>query len=383
MKKLEMKNKGSIIKTVVIYIVTMLIVVEGAILTIDGSFIKKEYSRIWDQNYIESLDSDGEKILAGALTASSSHNMQPWLVKKIDDVTYELYADMSKDLSVIDSNHTQMLMSQGSFIEAFSQTATKYGYQTEVTLEDMDFSSDMPFIATLKLEKNFEVNDVDVVSSSSVNPKANKNGLADVTEEIEKALELYPTFTYQLIENENLAEFKSVLLTGTEIESRNQAATEELINVFRWTQRDKNKFRNGLTLNISSPIMQPIVQSFMKVFPSSWESFGEQGIDAFEKRLESERGYVLLKSTTDTPEDYVNIGRLYQSLSQNVGGYLIRPAVQVLETFDDMQSINQSFQAEYGDDSTVMLIIGLQELNLKINQNNPAPRHLVEDILIP
>ncbi|MGB5822586.1 MAG: hypothetical protein WBH44_00805, partial [Proteocatella sp.] len=352
------------------------------LLIIDGSFSKRKYSQIWNKEYIESLESDGEKIIAGAIKASSSHNMQPWIVKKIDSMTYELYADMSKDLAVIDSDHKQMLISQGSFIEAFSQTAINYGYQVDVNLENMDFSTAQPLVATLKLDKKYEISNADAVSSSSVNPKASEKGLDSVKEEVEKSLALYPSLDYDLVSENDLESFKAILLMGTEIESRNQAATEELLKIFRWTERDKNKFRYGLALNNMSPIMQPLIQPIMKVFPSTWQVFGEQGIDAFKTRLESEKGYLLIKSSATNPKDYIYVGRLYQILSQNVGGYIIRPAVQVLETFDDMKDVNQAFQSEYGDTETVMLIIGLQELGSDTSRSRPAPRHLVEDILI-
>jgi nitroreductase len=382
-KNLEVKKKVPKIKVIVLSILIFLVMAICTLCIIDGRFSKQKYTQIWNAEYIASLDSDGEKIIAGALKASSSHNMQPWKVKKIDNMNYELYADMSKDLMVIDSDHKQMLISQGTFIEAFSQTAIQYGYQVKARLENMDFSVKQPLVATLKLDKKSEKTNVNAISSSSVNPKVSENGLAGVKEELEKDLSVYPSLDYELISEKDLQNFKGVLLKGTEIESRNQAATEELLEVFRWTERDKNKFRYGLALNNMSPIMQSIIQPVMKVFPSTWEAFGEQGIKSFKTRLEGEKAYILIKSTTTSPQDYISVGRLYQTFSQNVGGYTIRPAIQVLETFDDMKGVNQAFQLKYGKTETVMLIIGLQELNSDASQSRPAPRHLVEDVLIP
>ncbi len=63
-----------------------------------------------------------------------------------------------------------------------------------------------------------------------------------------------------------------------------------------------------------------------------------------------------------------------------MGGYDLRPAMQVLENFEAMKSLNMRFQQEYGIDGEVVLIIGLQEKTDKSARSNP--RHLVEDIVI-
>lgn len=63
-----------------------------------------------------------------------------------------------------------------------------------------------------------------------------------------------------------------------------------------------------------------------------------------------------------------------------VGGYDLRPAIQVLENFEAMKSLNMRFQQEYGIDGEVVMIIGLQEKIGKSASSNP--RHLVEDIVI-
>lgn len=63
-----------------------------------------------------------------------------------------------------------------------------------------------------------------------------------------------------------------------------------------------------------------------------------------------------------------------------VGGYDLRPAMQVLENFEAMKSLNMRFQQEYGIDAEVVMIIGLQ---VKIGKSASSnSRHLVEDIVI-
>ncbi|WP_330696173.1 hypothetical protein, partial [Anaerotignum sp.] len=84
----------------------------------DGAFMKTKYNIAEDRYDIEkNIMSEGEfQLIRGGIASSSSHNMQPWKIKILDENTFLLYGDMDKTLPVIDPDNKQLLMSLGTFI---------------------------------------------------------------------------------------------------------------------------------------------------------------------------------------------------------------------------------------------------------------------------
>lgn len=76
--------------------------------------------------------------------------------------------------------------------------------------------------------------------------------------------------------------------------------------------------------------------------------------------------------------DYVLAGQLYQRLIFESRQFDIKPAMQVLENFEAMKSINEQFAKEYGVNGEVIMILGVKDAVL----SKSNPRHLVEDIII-
>ncbi len=359
--------------------IVILAVILITLLVVDGVFLERKYLSVWDQKYLDSLDADQERLIACALRASSSHNLQPWLVKMISDQTIELYADMNKKLTIIDEGNQQMLISQGAFIEEYVIAAQHYGYQVEVALKQPDFNQPRPLIATLTIEKGGEPGALDLISSATVSVKQSDKNLE---EDVKKALAPYSELRYQIVVGEDLDTLKNSLMEATIAESHDQAAMEELLKVFRWTEWDKNELRDGLTLRNMNPLMQHLIQPLMKIFPSDWKGFGEQGIAQFRDRLLTESAYVLIDSKTTDSYAYLNTGRAYQRLCSEISGYTIRPAVQLVETYGAVKQWNESFQVTYGNDGEVLFLFGAAEQNQNESKSQPGPRHLVKDIMI-
>lgn len=170
------------------------------------------------------------------------------------------------------------------------------------------------------------------------------------------------------------------MLEGTIIESKNEASTKELLDVFRFAEWQKNKYRYGLSLNTLPGIIKPFIQPMMKSSPNNWQEFGDSSIKQFQDRLSIQNKYILIKCDNPNNLEYIYSGQIYQKLIFEVSNYNLRPCMQVLENFEAMKSLNMQFQQEYSADGEVVWIIGLQDKTNKLTSSNP--RHLVEDILI-
>lgn len=348
---------------------------------LDGTFLEKNYASVWDEQYIERLENDQSRMIALALRSASSHNMQPWLVKPIHSDQFELYADMSKALGVVDGQNRQLLVSQGTFLESYRQAAAHYGYTVRIEYHELDLNQPMPLIATVSVHKNTGIYTVDALASCTYGSSPS-NEEVDLARSLDGIIAEFPGFSYTIIASPPEVErLQGILLEGTIIESKDEAATKELLDVFRWTEWEKNRYRYGLSVNELPSVAKPFIQPIMRVASRNWQAFGESGIAQYEKRLATQTMYILLKNNSPGNLEYIQIGQLYQKLLSRVPAYDFRPAMQVLETFDAMKPVHTRFQSLYSQESEVVMIIGIQEKDRSKANNNP--RHILEDIIIP
>lgn len=371
---MKKRNKAMII------IGSLLLIAILVFISLDGTFLTKKYDSVWSDKYIEGLGNDQSMMIAYGIRAASSHNTQPWLVKLISADTIELYADMDKALHVVDGDYKQLLMSQGTFIESYKLGALKYGYGVDITYSVPNFDEKIPLIATVKVSEEPNMDKVDAISSATYDA-AYSEGDIDLRKTLDACIAEYPGFNYTIIESSSDVEkLESILLEGTIIESKDEAATKELLDVFRWTEWEKNEYRYGLSLNTIPGILKPFIQTLMKFTSTNWVAFGDSGITQFKDRLDKQIKYILIRSDNPSNLEYLYSGQIYQKLIFEVSDYNLRPAMQPLENFEAMKSLNMQFQQEYGNDDEVVWIIGMTEKTGKSTNSNP--RHLIEDIII-
>lgn len=73
-------------------------------------------------------------LLAHAILAPHSHNLQSWIVDLAEPDTLTLWLDPTRLLPETDPFHRQMLMSQGTFLELLDQAARQRGLRAEIAL---------------------------------------------------------------------------------------------------------------------------------------------------------------------------------------------------------------------------------------------------------
>ncbi|MFN3493003.1 MAG: twin-arginine translocation pathway signal protein, partial [Hydrogenophaga sp.] len=73
-------------------------------------------------------------VLAHAILAPHSHNLQSWLVDLSEPDTITLFIDRGRLLPETDPFSRQMLMSQGTFLELLDQAAREKGLRADVEL---------------------------------------------------------------------------------------------------------------------------------------------------------------------------------------------------------------------------------------------------------
>jgi hypothetical protein len=90
----------------------------------------------------------GRRIVELACGAPSVHNTQPWRWQ-VEELTIELYADLSRRLEVADPSGRNLVLSCGAALHHFRVAAAALGYPAEV--ERMPDPADTTHLATLRL----------------------------------------------------------------------------------------------------------------------------------------------------------------------------------------------------------------------------------------
>ncbi|WP_312070477.1 hypothetical protein [Anaerotignum propionicum] len=362
---------------IIVFLSAIAIVIFG-MASWDGAFLKTKYNIGEDKYDIEKniMSEEEFQLIRGGIASSSSHNMQPWKIKIQDENTFSLYADMDKTLPIIDPENQQLLMSLGTFIGSVKETAKKKGLDMDVQYAPIYTSEKLNLIATFQIIEKAE-SKVDGITSAT-------QGMKKETPKLEEEVILdfmeTPLKGYQklwIMEEQKLL-LQEYLLKGTMIEGGNQKATEELLQIFRFTKWAKNQYRYGLSLNTMSPALRMFVEPLVGA-SQEWECFGKNSVTAFKQRLKNEKAYMIISLENPTPSDYIRVGEALSFLGLHTEGYTIKPAVQLMEPLEGMNEAYSEMKETFGIQGEVMLILGFTERGTGYHD---SVRHQVMDIII-
>jgi hypothetical protein len=291
-------------------------------------------------------DTDIRKILYYASLAGSSHNTQPWKAEVYPNDSILVFTDTSRLLSVVDPKGIELLISVGAFIENLDIAANALGYKTEIAVYNAGLSLSLP-AASIKLTK----------AVSSLNQEhlkelelRNTLRIPFSTDEIkaedsEKLVALDPGNTVFISSNSPDGRFMAEKeLEAFTIQSYQKEAQDELATWIRFSDKDVNTKRDGLTpagMGIKG-IGGFMVRNFMKPEDSKKESFVKAGVEKTKKQVENCGGWILITTEKDDAVDWINVGRMYERLnikcrSLNLG---FHPMNQLIEVQAIEQEVN-------------------------------------------
>lgn len=357
-------------------VVLMLIIVSFVLLSImNGTFLKKDYLIENDQynDTLHKMTPNQFYLIKSGISAASSHNMQPWKITIENNDTFTLNVDMNKRLPVIDQSNNQLLISQGTFIENVKYAAKQSDIELNVDYLSINLSEERPSIATFTITNSID-SDLDVITQSTYIPSTHK--IVDLEKIIDEIESQYP-LSIELITDSRMNKLKDLLRLANKIESENEDAMNELLEIFRFSRWDMNQYKYGLSLNTIHPMIGFFINPLLDVF-NDWRQFGQSSITVFEERLGNEFGYILVKTQNPSQSDYVQTGELLSKLTHQLNGYRIQPAYQILEDLPGMDKLRYQLMDEFSQDEEIIMIIGLSNLD---NKNYFSLRHKVEDIV--
>lgn len=277
------------------------------------------------------------KILHYASLAGSSHNSQPWKSEVFTNDSIVVFADKSRQLNVVDPKGTELFISVGAFIENLNMAANALGYSTEISVYDTELNSEMP-VAGIKLRK---------IGSPQSHEKLSELELRTTLripfdtctikmEDREKLLSLAPgEITFIPSDSPNGRFIADKELEAYTIQAYQREAQDELASWIRFSDKDVNSKRDGLTpagMGITG-IGGFMVRNFFKPEDSKKESFVKAGVDKTRKQVENCGGWIVISVENDNVPEWVNVGRIYERVnircrSLNLG---FQPMNQLIE----------------------------------------------------
>lgn len=284
------------------------------------------------------VESDIHKILHYASLAGSSHNSQPWKVEVFEPDSIVVFADTSRMLKVVDPKGIELYISIGAFIENLDIAATSLGYKTEINIADIGLNQEMP-LAGIKLLK----------SNLPHNPE--KLNELELRNTMRIPFDTRPIQHEDRVKLTSMAPGKIIFIPSDSpdgrfvaekeieaytIQAYQQEAQDELALWIRFSNKDVNSKRDGLTpagMGIKG-IGGFMVRNFFKPEDSKKESFVKSGVEKTQKQVENCGGWLLISTENDNVAEWISVGRIYERLniqcrSLNLGFHPMNQLIEV------------------------------------------------------
>ena len=286
-----------------------------------------------------------EQIIYYASLAGSSHNTQPWMVDILSDTLLLIRADFSRKLNVVDPTARGLYISLGAFIENLCIASDYYGYFAKVYL-------------TANSSKDNLVAEISLTKKERVDYKISK---------LEQRTTLRVPFKKDDISDENI-----IIITGGNalnyhffsldsdmgkfitqktieaytLQANNQDAKDELANWIRFSNKDVKSKQDGLTtsgmgINGFGGFM---VSRFFKPDDSKKQTFVDTGVKKTLLQAENCGGWLIITRPNNSPEDFINTGRLYQRANIECRDLMIgfHPMNQMIEEVAYESLVNET-----------------------------------------
>jgi hypothetical protein len=296
------------------------------------------------------LGNEKYEIFHYASLAPSSHNIQPWKVRIIDNSNFEITIDTSRILRAVDPDMREIYISMGTFFENLMQASESYGYKCSYTIQ-----TEGSFLISLKVEKSN--------SSSAINNKnlerialrrtLRKNYLSKpVQESIIRDIfaEDYGNILYfpqQSIQSKLIAD---ATLSANQIQVNNNASQKELSEWIRWSNSDAKKHKDGLTpatMEIDG-LSGFFVRSFYDKDNVTSEGFKKQTLGLVKEQLDQSGNWIIITTKDNSTASLINAGRIYERAMLKVRELNIafHPMSQAIEEKDVYQSLKRSLNID-------------------------------------
>lgn len=299
------------------------------------------------------------KAIAYGVNAPSPHNTQSWKFEILSDAEMNLYADENILLPATDPPARQIHLGLGTFAETLKIGATIFGYETEIkwfpkghyTLSEIGKKP----AANIKITKSNIVQKhelADCIYKRTTN-RGTYKGKIITSQEIETIKKLSKVSHSEIFfknETSEIEAFSKLFYDAFVIEQNNYTANEETRKMFRFSEAERAKLRNGISIpqmGYHGMMMKLAEKSLKNGDKEIWHSEKtiEKSLKSIKKNIESSKAFVFFKTKNNTQLDWVKTGQDYVrfNLALVKLDLYTHPYNQVIQEYSEMQALQKQF----------------------------------------
>jgi len=301
-----------------------------------------------------------DEAIAYGCNAPNPHNTQAWKLRNTSDLQTVLYVDKARLLPVTDPRARQIHIGCGCFIETLSIGASTMGFKTAVeSFPEGRYGLNevgMKPVAHITLTPAAE-NQPDELSDYLYARQTNRrpsDGGAPVSDQqfadIAKCVRESDVQVIGIHERARMEPLLAIFDRAMTIECQTRHLWEESRVWSRFSERERAEKRDGMSLpqvGIVGPTLR-LREWYLKHGDiRRWNSKPSINtvLKGFRAGLASAEGLLLLKTATNTQEDWIKAGRAYvrASLAAARLGLQMHPYSQVLQEFPEMAELQRQF----------------------------------------
>lgn len=282
----------------------------GYLLSDKTNFVRDDSTTSAPNNPV--LKPDERQILFLASLAPSGHNTQPWFVKHIEPYHWIICNDKSKWLPAVDPTQRETILSIGAFIQNLEYAAGNAGYNCQFNI--MASTNQDENVVDIKLTKSgsapvFDIEKIKnlrTVRSDYLNDLLKKE---DINYLINEETDFFTCIPNGTKEHHYLNE---QTIEANRIQSDRNAAEKELSEWIRFSSKDAEKYRDGLTTASMEIHGIPgwTVRNFYDKDSVMKNDFRDKNIEKVIEQVSQSAGWLLITSKGYALASLLEIGTL-------------------------------------------------------------------------
>ncbi|WP_076789833.1 nitroreductase family protein [Chlorobium sp. KB01] len=301
------------------------------------------FARDQKQQPIGGLTEKEVDILYLASLAPSGHNTQPWTVRIVEPQHWIVGSARERWLPAVDPQNREVLLSIGAFLENLVIAAEAHGYTIDLSV--IAKSPSDKELVDIRLRKG-QVRDFPLERIKTRRTVRNNFLDREITADDLKYITIHdkrPHLVKVIMPHgfyfPNLSPQGRRLQEGTIEANRKQAfrdpAQEELANWIRWSNKEAEKHRNGLTPDTMEigGIARLYVEYFYNRKSVLSKSFRETTVDMVSKQVRQCGGWLVITSENSRIQTLIEYGRVFEGMLLRIRErkIAIHPMTQMLE----------------------------------------------------